>query len=98
MKGSHIRIQMNRALAPCLAVCGSRTEQAIVGIHVVDVIAGDELVLHEDGGRCRLLGQNIEGKVDDSVSVTLGEKSHRTNKWGARFAKFGPALPIGVLA
>ena len=47
--------------------------QRVVRIEMIDVVAGDELVLDEDGRRDGAPAQQVEGEADDAFAVSLRE-------------------------
>jgi hypothetical protein len=73
-------------------------QQRVVGIEVVEVLGRDDLVPHEDGGRHRALGQDVEGQPDQAVAVLLREVADGGHQRRARLAQLGARVRLGVLA
>src|SRR6266545_2120120 len=70
------------------------SEQRVVRIEMVDVLGRDELVADEQGGRGLPVGQDIEGQLDEAVSVPVGEEADGRDEGTAWLSQLCPRVRL----
>ena len=73
-------------------------QQAVVGVEVVHVVGGNDLVGGEDGRRHGLAREKIESQLEQAVAVLLREVGDRGDQTGTGAAQLGASFGLGVLA
>lgn len=74
------------------------TQKAVIGVKVLDVHRGEELMFDEHGGRHYFAGKNVQRKTDDALSILFGEVGDRSDQPRARYAQFATCFRLAVLS